>query len=169
MKQTEHFGFQMMEAADLLSAKPLNENAAAMDAALQEQKNAILARLMMATGSYTGDGRRSVAIQTPGFKPQVVLMTEGGSMNSFWFGEDFPVTYEVYACVDEDNSYGASGELRKERVTATATFTSEMGSVSWSIPPLPEKYYDVVHEYGAEMICNHTGRTYRWIAFGTAE
>lgn len=169
MKQTEHYGFQMMETEDLMSAKPLNENAVAMDTALQEQKNAILARLMMATGSYTGDGTRSVTIPTPGFRPQLLLMEQDNNLHMFWYGSDREVSYEVYAYVDEDNSYGAAGELRKETVKTTAEFFAAMGSLSWSIPALPEKYYDVVHEYGAKAICNQTGGTYRWIAFGTAE
>ena len=176
MKQTEHYGFLLMESEDLMSAKPLNENAEAMDEVLQEQRSKILSRLMMATGKYTGNGSRTVTINTPGFKPKVLMLREintGTWVNHnnvcWWLGENISVTYKVYARVDEDSSYGAAGELREEKVAASIAFTAQMDSLSWSIPPLPEKYYDVGRDEGPEGMSNQTKREYEWIAFGTAE
>lgn len=178
MKQTENYGLNLMEAADLLSAKPLNENAGKIEAALMAQESAIAGRMMMACGSYTGSGTRTVAIQTPGFTPRVVLMRRSSSLvadkNSqsdmsvkdgwcLWLGTDMSAQYEVYAYRQDVD------ELVREKVETTVGFTAKNGELSWSIDVLPGKYAGVREDHGPAVMNNASGAVYEWIAIGTAE
>lgn len=182
MKQTDNFGLYVMETADPVSAKPLNENAAAIDAALQAHKAQILTRPMMACGSYVGDGTRSVVIQTPGFKAQIVLMKEkmhvadtkqddvfgvsGGWC--LWNGSNLSAVYEVYARADEVSGDYGEGELRRDAISTTVAFASAVGNLTWSISDRPDKYYDVRDDSGPKVMNNAQGITYEWIALGVA-
>ena len=176
MKYTEYYGLNLMEAADILSARPLNENADKIDAALKDLANTVSGKLMMAAGRYTGSGTRTVTIQTPGFTPQIVLMHRRASMITsrttdrmeveggwcLWLGEDMPASYEV-------NIYPTAGEgYTQTEVDTTICFSAVQGSLTWSIDPLPESYSGMVIEQGAHVVNNASGAVYEWIAFGVA-
>lgn len=183
MKQTSKFKLNLVEASDSMSMKPLNENTEAIEQALSEVLNAVSARTLVASDRYTGTGTRSVTIQTPGFKPQAVLIRQEESKvdsnkDSYmrvlggwcmWHGEDMAAVYEVYARSEESASGYEAGELRRENVEAMITFTAGSGFLTWRIPDMPSKYYDVYYEKGANVVNNKSGETYEWIAFGTAE
>lgn len=177
MKQTKNYLLNLMEAADALSAKPLNENAEKIEAALLAQQNAIVGKLMMATGTYTGNGTRSVTIQTPGFKPEVVLVryrttTSGWSdafRESWWSGNNVKVSYGVYARSDTVSGGYDAGELRRDTITDNIRFTASNGSLEWKIYAIDGEYYDIREDGGPSAMNNENGTTYEWVAFGTAE
>ena len=159
MKQTENYKLNILEAADPVSAKPLNENAQLIDAALQAQKGMILGRTMMACGSYTGDGTTEVTIQTPGFKPQVVLMrTRDAYFVSnanysamaargwcLWLGE---AEVEI-----EQTASSVTGSIRFETKNEELTWRYT-GNASAAVPAA---------------VNNISDQEYQWVAFGTAE
>lgn len=174
MKQTENLGLNLLETADLLSPKPLNENAEKVDAALGGMAEKLLGRVMMASGSYTGDGTATVTIQTPGFTPKIVLMRqkreigvdkdEGVYTDSFsvdggwacWAGEEYLVT-NVYApdVLMPGGTYGLIGRYK-------ITFTAEKGSLTWTT------HYGSFTDVNKN-INNDKSVTYEWIAFGYEE
>lgn len=185
MNKTKNFGLNLIEASDPMSLKPLNENAEKIDAALLAQQTVIAGKLMMAKGVYTGDGNRVVTIQTPGFKPHAVIVRSKGDVITgdyaienriavkggwcIWLGADLPASYSVYARADEVSNGVESGELRRDNLSADISFAASAGSLSWSIPKLPPKYYDVRSDEGSNVVNNREGDGYEWIAFGTAE
>ena len=178
MKQTENFKLSLMEASDLLSAKPLNENAEKIDTALAVHAAALSGKLMMAVGTYVGNDTRSVTVQTPGFKPQAMLMREqdpngvrsgaesGMSVSGgwcLWLGSDLPAEYSIG--MPEESGY-----IEKyEYIQTTVKFTPEFETITWSIPRYPDKYTDVRIDHGYQVVNNAAGKTYEWIAFGAAE
>ena len=169
MKQTENFGFKQIESSDLLSATPLNENAALIDAVLQAQKNEILGRVMMACGSYTGDGTKSAAIQTPGFKPIVVLMKEKLGEHGYKISTDLAGATHVTArtdqlAVDAGWCLWIGGNLRTN--FGLITFEAQVGSLSWHMTVGDGVAYS---NYVPDVMNNATYSTYEWIAFGVAE
>lgn len=172
MRQTENYGLNLPETADLLSPKPLNENAEKVDAAL-----AALAAgcVMMASGSYTGNGAGSVTIQTPGFTPKVVLMRQKREIGvdetgvvytdtfsvdggwARWAGEE-SLTTNVYAPDVYHASDGSRGIIGRYEIT----FTAKKGSLTWAT------HYGVFPDINKN-INNSKGVTYEWIAFGYGE
>lgn len=177
MRQTENYGLNILELSDPLSVKPLNENAETIDAAMHTMATALPGKAMMACGSYSGDGTRSVTINTPGFRPQAVLMRQNtgdvrGSLGTaqamtvsggwcLWIGTDMQASYGVSAYVN--------GELRYDTISKPITFVVNDGSLSWSVPVLPDKYNNVREDEGPNVVNNTAGTVYEWIAFGTAE
>lgn len=164
MKQTKNYLLNLMEVADVLSAKPLNENAEKIEEALLAQQNAIAGKLMMATGSYTGNGRRSVTIQTPGFKAKALLLRSTHSTGwpqstaiSLWLGQNI------------DTGYLITVDYGDVRIKTTITFVAKTGELKWSIPSIPDNYDDVIWDGGPEAINNVDKFAYEWVAFGTAE
>lgn len=186
MKQTENFKLSLMEMTDLLSVKPLNENAEKIDATLTAQAQEIGARLKLVGGSYTGDGKHSVTIQTPGIRPQALLMrrvrTVGamGGVPRFerecgfsdasvdgccwlmWRGEDIPVQYYRFRWAGDDPVTGEVDAPMYEAVETAIRFTPEPGSVTWKL----SVDVDFDHSF---LVNNKEGEAYEWIAFGTAE
>ena len=67
MTKTTNYKLNMPEVGDALSIAPLNENTQKIDALLRGMTKKVC-------GSYTGDGKMSVTIATPGMKPQAVVM-----------------------------------------------------------------------------------------------
>lgn len=175
MKQTKNYLLNLMEVVDVLSAKPLNENAEKIEEALLAQQNAIAGKLMMATGSYTGNGKRSVTIQTPGFQAKALLLRERysgwpQSTNiSLWLGQNIDTGYLIAAASNNPPYQYEPGEQFEIRITATIKFEAKTGELKWSIPGIPDKYYDVTTDGGPSAMNNENGTTYEWIAFGTAE
>lgn len=188
MKQTENYSLNLLELSDPLSLKPLNENAQTVDTVLEEHASAIQGRVMMACGSYTGNGTRTVSIRTPGFKPQIVLMKTaqkvGFSMwkdttgaNHFeeilssigvsagwclWLGSDVSASYRIYA-IPRDES-----EPTSALVDTTIQFVADRGELTWSIGEITD-YDNVTTDEGPTVMNNASGVVYEWIAFGTAE
>ncbi len=187
---------QAIDTALRANAQKITENAQAISASLRDAMQAVdtvrqenvqsvqavqremSGRAMMACGTYAGDGARSRTIQTPGFKPQVVLMRtarpiRGGNDQyigmevwdgwCLWLGDDMAVSYDVYATSQE------TGTLAREDVTTTIHFDATDGALTWSIPALPSRYYNVREDSGPLVVNNATGRTYQWVAFGTAQ
>ena len=185
MRQTEHYGLTILELSDPLSVKPLNENAETIDVAMHTMATALPGKAMMACGSYTGDGTRSVTINTPGFRPKAVLMRKNtgvvrGNLGTdqamtviggwcLWIGANMQASYGVYARADEVSGDSGVGDLRQNTISKTITFTAGNESLSWSVPALPSKYYDVREDEGPNVVNNTAGTVYEWIAFGTAE
>lgn len=176
MRQTEHFGLSLIETADMLSLKPLNENTEKIDAALAAQAEAIAGKLMMATGSYTGTGTRSVTIQTPGFTPKALIVRKARASNwinqqdqSLWLGADVRITYKLVASSNEPPSGYQPDEQFETMIPADIAFVAEHGQLAWSIPDVPQAYYDVTTDEGPAAINNAKGAAYEWIAFGVAE
>ena len=182
MKQTENFGLKQLESSDLLSAAPLNENAALIDAALQAHQTAISGRLKAVGGRYTGDGTMSVTIETPGIRPQILLMYPIGtrvgavqkipyptqsecsfnsaSMNGqiswyAWRGEDVSLSYYALSSGSGDDATYKTSETR-------VAFTPVSGSISWNLAA--EVPFDQ-----PVLVNNASGEIYEWIAFGVAE
>ena len=175
MKQTTTYGLNLMESSDLLSAKPLNENAEKIDAVLAAQAEIVAGKLMMATGSYTGDGTRSVIIQTDGFTPKVLLLRKVDETRNdttslyWWIGVDVPIAYSITAKSDTPPGTYEPGEQFEATIRAEISFAAEDGSLSWVIPDLPQEYYDVVSDGGPAAAGNQTAARYEWIAFGVAQ
>lgn len=169
MKQTENFGLKQIESSDLLSATPLNENAALIDTVLQAQKNEILGRVMMACGSYTGDGTKSAAIQTPGFKPIAVLMKPKLREHGYTISTDLAGSTHVTArtdqlAVDAGWCLWIGGNLRTN--FGLITFDAQVGSLSWYMTVGDEVDYAY---YVPDVMNNGESTCYEWIAFGVAE
>lgn len=189
MKQTSKFKLNLVEASDSMSMKPLNENTEAIEQALIEASTAVSARTLVACGRYTGAGTRSVTIQTPGFKPKVVLMrTVPAKVGSYqwgdttgtqhfekimstigvdggwclWLGFDMPASYEIRATPRDGD------EPTRALVDATIQFTSGTGQLTWRIGNIVD-YDRVTYDDGPTSINNKSGETYEWIAFGVAE
>lgn len=175
MKQTTNFGLNLMEAADLLSAKPLNKNAEKIDAALKALTNITAGKLMIATGSYTGTGTRAVSILTPGFTPKAMLLRQvkenwndiAGSC--WWLGSNIQTAYKITARSDTPPGTYEPGEQFDANISTTIEFRAKMGSLSWQIPDIPQEYYDVTSDGGPTAVKNSRNMTYEWIAFGVAE
>ena len=168
MRQTENFGLNLLEASDMLSVKPLNENMEKVEAALRAQQISTAGKLMMATGTYTGDGSRSVTIQTPGFKPKAMIVSQiqGNTWKALstvcmWNGSDVSIAYLIY-------TDGGSSTVAHS-LSAEIGFSAEFGKLTWSIPAIPDRYTNVVGDEGPDAINNDDDREYAWIAFGTAE
>ena len=160
MKQTENYKLNILEAADPVSARPLNENAQLMDAALLEQKRMILGRTMMACGSYAGDGTTEVTIQTPGFKPQVVLMR---SKDAYF------VRNAGYAAMATQSGWClwlGDEEMQIEQTASSAAgsirFAAQNGKLTWS-------FNGTMGDAVPAAVNNSSDREYQWVAFGTAE
>lgn len=176
MRQTENFGLSLIETADVLSPKPLNENTEKIDAALAAQAEKIAGKLMLATGSYTGTGTRSVAIQTLGFKPKALILRRARDSNwiiqqdqSLWLGTDVRITYKLVASSSKPPYGYEPGEQFETMIAADIAFEAEHGQLAWSIPDVPSAYYDVTTDDGPTAINNAKGAPYEWIAFGVAE
>lgn len=175
MKQTENYGLNLLELSDPLSLKPLNENAEKIDAALKAQAEVTAGKLMMATGYYTGNDSRSVTIWTPGFTPKAMLLRKkssewhGGESTHWWLGSDIPITYKITAASDTPPGTYEPGEQFDATISATITFAADSGSLTWSIPDIPQEYYDVTSDSGPGAMSNSKDTSYEWIAFGTAE
>jgi hypothetical protein len=188
MKKTEILGLNLMEASDVLSAKPLNENTAAIDELLGAVIGKTSSVVRMATDSYKGNGSRSVTIQTPGFVPKFVVMRskqehgytlndaprvadrleymQGPTVNggwALWMGSD--MTGQYYESETERRYDSETGEWYDEVVgytekTAPVTFTAAEGSLKWSMADTAAP---------ARLVNNASGVTYEWVAFGTVE
>lgn len=176
MKQTENYSLNLLELSDPLSLKPLNENAEKIDAALKAQAEAAAGKLMMATGRYTGSGTRSVTIQTPGFTPRALMLRKARNdwgyeeyVAHWWLGSDIPITYGITATSDTPPGTYEPGEQFDATISATISFAADSGSLTWSIPDIPQKYYDVTADGGPWAMSNSKATSYEWIAFGTAE
>lgn len=166
MRKTENFGLNLLDYSDQLSPKPLNENAAKLDAALVEHTAAISGRVMMACGGYEGSGTKNVTILTPGFKPQVVLVRQKRALGVGTGGTVHTDSFTVdggWACwMGEESLDTGVYELGMPSRTAKISFTAKTGSLSWTA------------ENGAlsgigRSINNAEGVTYEWIAFGYGE
>ena len=173
MKKTEKLGLNLLETSDLLSVKPLNENAQKLEQAVAANTAAISGRVKMASGSYVGNGASSVQIMTPGFKPQVVLMRQKRELGvsaegvvytdqfsvdggwARWAGEGFLWT-NIYA-PDVATSSG-TGLIEVAKIN----FTAAVGSLTWTT------HYGSINDVNKN-INNETGVTYEWIAFGIQE
>ncbi len=175
---------KITENAQTISAS-LRDAMQAVDAVRQENVQSVQAvqremsgRAMVACGTYSGDGTRSRTIQTTGFKPQVVLMRTARTIRGgndqyigmevwdgwcLWLGEDMAVSYDVYATSQE------TGTLAREDVNTTIHFDATNGALTWSIPALPKKYSNVREDSGPLVVNNAVGRTYQWVALGTAQ
>lgn len=195
MRQTINLALNLMETADLLSAKPLNDNAEAIDTAikgLQDKAAAadtsirnlaaslngvVSSSLKMAAGSYVGDGTRSVTLATPGFRPQIILMSVRETVNGsagitqktmisvqggwcLWIGADIAATYNVRSRSDE------SYDMTTKTLSAEVSFSSGENAITWSIPALPANYFDVDLDDGPNVVNNRQGVTYDWVAIG---
>lgn len=176
MKQTENYGLNLLELSDPLSLKPLNENAEKIDAALKAQAEVAAGKLMMATGCYTGNGTRSVTIQTSGFTPRALMLRKSltakwGNYNDthWWLGSDISITYGITATSDTPPGTYEPGEQFDAKISAAISFVADSGSLTWSIPDLPQEYYDVTSDSGPGAMSNSKDTSYEWIAFGTAE
>lgn len=176
MRQTENFGLSLIETADMLSLKPMNENTEKIDAALAAQSEKIAGKLMMATGSYTGSGTRSVTIQTSGFTPRALIIRKArnsGWINqqdqSWWLGANVHIAYNLVASSNEPPYGYEPGEQFETMIPADIAFVAERGQLAWSIPDVPPEYYDVTTDGGPGAINNAKGAAYEWIAFGVDE
>ena len=175
MKKTGTYELNLMESSDLMSARPLNENAEKIDAALKAQAETAAGKLMMATGSYTGSGTRSVTIQTPGFRPKALMLRRAangwyGAEDAYWWlGSDVPTTYNITAASDTPPGTYEPGDQFNATIRTTISFTADSGSLAWSIPDLPQEYYDVTSDGGPAALMNSKATSYEWIALGTAE
>ena len=183
MKQTEKYGLNLLEMKDTLSPVPLNENAQMLDAALHSLAAAADGHLKIASGSYTGDGTMSVAIETPGLKPKAMLVRRRPSIGSrghytftepawamttytdkleveggwlLWFGWDIPITYCRVTRYDE-NGYAAYGE----NVETAVRFAPTLGGLQWSVT-------EETAVGMPELVNNKNTWTYDWIVLGTA-
>lgn len=185
MKETTNFKLKMPELSDTVSAAPLNENAQIIDAALHTVTSGMAGRLMIAAGSYTGDGTMSVSIETPGMKAVAMLVrkkrtlgnrallagstpvtysikkytdmmeTEGGWL--LWMGTDIPISY---CHIKQYDDLGLIADA--ETKTTHVAFTAQMGSLSWSAPiESPEDM--------SELVNNTAGIVYEWVALGNTE
>lgn len=104
MRKTENLGLNLLDYSDQLSPKPLNENAAMLDAFLKTMNGTLTSqgeslteqgeslteqgetldglttsvgqRVKMARGSYAGNGSLSCSISTPGIVPAALLIRE---------------------------------------------------------------------------------------------
>lgn len=190
MKETTNFKLKMPEVSDGLSAAPLNENAQMIDTALHALASSVPGKVMMAFGSYTGDGTRTRMIATPGFTPQVVLMrrvdtalvgavvTEGengtASSNAItgaisveygwcvWMGEGtMNAQYSVWGSWD--------GVSMRKAVNSLIGFSAENGSLTWTMPEYPSNFTSVREDNGPMAMNNLSGKVYQWIALGTAQ
>lgn len=175
MKKTGTYELNLMESSDLMSAKPLNENAEKIDAALKAQAETAAGKLMMAAGRYTGSGTRSVTIQTPGFRPKALMLRravngwDGAEDAYWWLGSDVPATYNITAASDTPPDGYEPGEQFTATIRTTISFTADSGSLTWLIPDIPQEYYDVTSDGGPAALMNSRGVTYEWIALGTAQ
>lgn len=130
MRKTENFGLNLLDYSDQLSPKPLNENAAKLDALLKtvdatltghgesltEQgeslsghadtldslTTAVGLRVRMACGSYDGDGELTRSISTPGFTPAALLIRKREAIAGSLNIESFHPTFT-------DRSFSAGG------------------------------------------------------------
>lgn len=168
MRQTEKFLLNLIDASDMLSAKPLNENMEKVEAALLAQQTSAAGKLMVATGIYTGDGGRSVTVQTPGFTPNVMIVSQiqGNTWKALstacmWNGSDVSIAYQIH-------TDGGSSTVAHS-INTEISFSAEFGKLTWSIPAIPDRYTNVVGDEGPDAINNDDDREYAWIAFGTAE
>lgn len=181
MRETENYGLHLMESGDLMSARPLNENAEKVDFALSAAAAATAGKAMIATGRYTGTGTRSVTIETPGFTPRIVMMrsadepisssaSTGGVQNgvtvkngwALWTGTDIPARYSI-------GLLNGGYIDRYEAIDTTVQFTPSAGSLAWEIPMYPDSYTNVGSDYGPRVVNNGSGQIYEWIAIGMAE
>lgn len=188
MKKTEILGLNLMEAADVLSAKPLNENTAAIDELLGAVIGKTNSVVRMETGSYQGNGKRSVTIQTPGFTPKFVVMRSkqkhGYTLNdaprvadrleymqgptvsggwALWMGSD--MTGQYYESRTENRYDSDTGEWYEEVVgytkkTAPVTFAAADGRLQWAVEAT---------DAPARLVNNASGVVYEWVAFGIVE
>ena len=181
MKQTENHGLKLVEMSDTLSPTPLNENAQAIEAILHDLSTAVGGHLKIATGSYTGDGTMSVAIETPGLKPKAMLVRErktigykghyyfpGWGITTYtdkleaeggwllWLGWDIPVTYSYVTEYAEDDK-----AIDGENVDTTVRFTAALGGLQWSVTEESAKSQPA-------LVNNVDTKTYDWIVLGTA-
>lgn len=176
MKQTENYNLNLLEMSDQFSLKPLNDNSEKIEAALKAQAEVAAGKLMMATGSYTGNGTRSVTIQTPGFTPKAMLLRRARNdwgheeyVEHWWLGSDIPTTYMITATSDTPPGTYEPGEQFDATISATISFVADSGSLTWSIPDIPQEYYDVTSDSGPGAMSNSKDTSYEWIAFGSAE
>lgn len=181
MKQTERYGLNLLEMKDTLSPVPLNENAQAIETVLHNLSTAADGHLKIATGSYTGDGTMSVAIETPGLKPRAMLVRERNTIGYvghytlpgwgitthtdkleaeggwlLWLGWDIPVTYSYVTEYDEDGK-ATDGE----NVNTAVRFVSTLGGLQWSVTEATASHLPA-------LVNNVNTRTYDWIVLGTA-
>ena len=180
MKQTKNFLLNLMEAADALSVKPINENTEKIEAALLAQQ---AGGVMMAVGSYMGDGKMSVSIETPGMKPKILFVREqptslgcsgwypsgkgftiGDNTDTLemdggwllWLGQDIPVEYGyVTGYDDEGNAVG-------KNANTFVRFVSNIGGLSWSVSDANAKNL-------SRLVNNRNSQKYDWVAIGTAQ
>lgn len=166
MKRTEHFELIVLETADQLSPKPLNENVQKLDEVMGGMTEELRKRVMMAKGSYTGDGTASVTIRTPGFRPEVVFMRQKRPLGVSAEG----VVHTDSFSVDGGWARWAGEEWLDTNIyvpgmssgTQPITFSSEPGSLSWTTEnaALP----------GVDRNINNAGNViYEWVAFGYGE
>ena len=186
MKQTTNYGLNILETADSLSMKPLNESAEKLDTALKGFAQQIEGRVMMAKGSYIGDGTLKVTLRTQGMQPQAVLVRKvdaigaiaggeelreencgfrtggfGGIGWSLWRGEDIAANYYDVSNEHEDPETGEMVTLYRAKPT-TIRFTSEQNGVSWELAA------ELRMDHSA-LVNNEKGTIYEWIAFGSAQ
>lgn len=163
MKQTEHFGFLVMEATDQLSPKPLNENVERLDEVMGGMAEGLRQRVMMAMGSYTGDGTASVTIRTPGFRPAAVFVRQKRSIGISSEGTVHTDSFSVdggWVCWMGEESLGTNVNVSEmANGTEQITFTAETGGLSWTM--------ENAALFGVERNINNAADVvYEWIAFG---
>ena len=184
MKKTANLGLNLPELSDPLSLRPLNENAETLDAAIGAMAGQINGCVVMASGSYTGNGADAVAIQTPGMQAQIVLMRkmaaiggsdrsggvleqefnfEGGAISStgwvLWRGADIAVRY--YDVSDAGGDTDGDEDVRYGTKETNVQFIPAPGSLSWKLAAVPETDHSA-------LINNESGTVYEWVAFGFA-
>ena len=179
MRQTVNLGLNLMDAADPLSAKPLNENAEIIDAVIKGLQDAATGRFRMASGSYVGNGTRSVTLDTPGFRPQAILVsvreTVNGSAGStqkttiavqggwcLWVAKKQPPTNH-HPTPTKQTKHNTTKTIRAE-----VAFSFGENKTTWSIPALPANYFDIALDDGPNVVNNRQGVTYDWVALGVA-
>lgn len=184
MKETTNYKLKMPEVSDPLSIVPLNQNAQAIDTALRAMASAMGGKVVMACGSYTGDGAMSRTIVTAGIKPVALIMyatkydtlTSGVSKDevrlrllqdekcgfSAWCGADMDAWY--WYRDDWHNPVTGETTERYYPEKTKIVFTPAMGSLTWKMETEPTA--DIDH---SSLVNNESGVIYEWIAFGTGE
>lgn len=181
MKYTGKLGLSLFEKTDRVSYKPINENTEKISGELDAFGAAFVsevgARVMMASGKYTGTGGTSVSITTPGFTPKVLLIKQrSGSIGTsnlstqdifassggwvMWIGENIPgygYAKQIYP----------DGSQRDSTMQYTVVFTPQKGGLSWQLTWT----HDSTKEYTVppSLANNSQLRVYEWVAFGTED
>lgn len=181
MKYTGKLGLSLFEKTDRVSYKPINENTEKISGELDAFGAAFVsevgARVMMASGKYTGTGGISASITTPGFTPKVMLIKQrSGSIGTsnlstqdifassggwvMWIGENIPGAGHAKQIYPD-------GSQRDSYMQYTVVFTPQKGGLSWQLTWT----HDSTKEYTVppSLANNSQLQVYEWVAFGTAD